>query len=76
MMSYAGDLHWDPLFSSLHYEPIPFRAIEKDMEEDLKWGIIDLEQKDKPIEPKIKHMVDLVRSFYKRFNLKVFHLLI
>lgn len=71
MIDYAAYLHWDPLYSSMMYEPIPFAAIEKDMLEDLKWGVIDLKQKDKPLEPKITQMVELVNSFYRRFNLKV-----
>lgn len=71
MIDYAAYLEWDPLYSSLSYEPLPFRAMENDMREDLKWGVLELQMKNKPLEPKIQKMVDLVNSFYTRFNRKV-----
>lgn len=71
MIDYAVFLQYDPLFSSMTFEPKPFSAVEKYMREDLKWTTLFLERDDKTLEEKSKKMTEFIKDCYHKFVVKV-----
>lgn len=71
MVDYAASLQFDPMISSLKYEPKPFRTMEEYIKRDYDRLLYTLKRPDRSEEEKVKEMTEFVFDTYRKFTVKV-----